>query len=98
MRLFLTFLATLLLAGTAAAQHHNHGKSGAAPEAFTATPAFGPDGTLWLVRATADKITVVKSTDLGKTFSEPVAVTPEPMNLDWGPDARARIAVDQKGG
>ena len=25
-------------------------------------------------------------------------VTPEPMNLDWGPDARARIAVDPKGG
>ncbi len=33
----------------------------------------------------ADRIVVVRSTDLGKTFSEPVAVTPEPMNLDWGP-------------
>ena len=38
------------------------------------------------------------STDLGKTFAAPVAVTPEPMNLDWGPDARARIVVDPKGG
>ncbi len=85
MRLFFTFLATLVLAGTAAAQHHNHGKPSATPEAFTASPAFGPDGTLWLVRATADKIVVVKSTDLGKTFSELVAVTPDPMNLDWGP-------------
>jgi len=98
MRLFLAFLATLLLAGPAAAQHHGHGKPAVTPEAFTATPAFGPDGTLWLMRATADRIVVVKSTDLGKTFSEPVAVTPEPMNLDWGPDARARIAVDPKGG
>ena len=98
MRLFLTLAALLLLAGPAAAQHQ-HGKPAAAtPEAFTATPAFGPDGTLWLVRAMADKIVVVRSTDLGKTFSDPVTVTPEPMNLDWGPDARARIVVDPKGG
>src|SRR6266852_1512073 len=64
----------------------------------TATPAFGPDGTLWLVRANADRVVVLKSNDLGRSFSAPVAVTPEPMNLDWGPDARARIAVDPKGG
>ncbi|OYW95995.1 MAG: glycosyl hydrolase, partial [Pseudomonadales bacterium 32-61-5] len=98
MRAFLAFAAFLLFAGPAAAQHQ-HGKPGrASPEAFTATPAFGPDGTLWLVRAMADKIVVVRSSDLGKTFSEPVAVTSEPMNLDWGPDARARIVVDPKGG
>jgi hypothetical protein len=94
MRRFLLCLAVVLTAGPAAAQHHGGGKS---PEAFTATPAFSPDGTLWLVRANADKIVVVHSGDLGKTFSAPVAVTPEPMNLDWGPDARARIAVDDKG-
>jgi hypothetical protein len=39
----------------------------------------------------------VKSSDLGKTFSKPVAVTPESMNLDWGPDARPHIALDAKG-
>lgn len=69
-----------------------------APEPFTASPVFGPDGTLWLVRAMADRIVVSRSSDLGKSFSAPVVVTPEPMNLDWGPDARARIAVDPKGG
>ena len=98
MRALLAVLVVLLTAGTAAAQHTHHGKPGTAPEAFTATAAFGPDGTLWLARATADRITVEKSTDLGKTFSEPVMVTPEPMNLDWGPDARVRIAADPKGG
>jgi hypothetical protein len=97
MRKLLICLAALLAGGTAAAQHQ-HGRAGAgAPEAFTATPAFAPDGTLWLVRASADKVVVVKSSDLGRTFSGPVAVTPEPMNLDWGPDARARIAVDPRG-
>jgi hypothetical protein len=95
MRNLLICLAALLAGGPAAAQHH-HGAG--SQEAFTATPAFGPDGTLWLVRANADKVVVLKSNDLGRTFSEPVAVTPQPMNLDWGPDARARIAVDPKGG
>jgi hypothetical protein len=98
MRRLLLCLAALLAAGTAAAQHQ-HGKPGAgAPEAFTATPAFGPDGTLWLVRPVVDRIVMTRSGDLGKTFSQPVVVTPEPMNLDWGPDARARIVVDDKGG
>ena len=94
MRELLLCLAIVLAAGDAAAQHH-HG--GGTPEAFTATPAFGPDGTLWLVRAQADRITVAQSKDLGKTFSTAVDVTPEPMNLDWGPDARPHIAVAGKG-
>src|SRR5215471_16099061 len=95
MRRILLCLALMLLAGGAHAQH-NHG--GGAPEAFTATPAFAPDGTLWLVRALTDRIVVAKSTDLGRTFSDPVAVTPEAMKLDWGPDARPHIAVYAKGG
>lgn len=98
MRKLLLCLAALLAGGTAAAQHQ-HGKPGAgAPEPFTAAPAFGPDGTLWLVRPVVDRIVVTRSADLGKTFTQPVVVTPEPMNLDWGPDARARIVVDDKGG
>lgn len=96
MRLSISIAALVLVTSGAAAQHQ-HGKPGSAPEAFTATPAFGPDGTLWLARPMADRIAVLRSTDLGKTFSPPVMVTPEPMNLDWGPDARARIAVDPRG-
>jgi hypothetical protein len=98
MRLIALLIAALMLAGPAAAQHQHHAKPASTPEAFTASAAFGPDGTLWVVRTMADRIAVVRSTDLGKTFSEPVMVTPEPMNLDWGPDARARIVVDPKGG
>ena len=96
MRPLLAFLALVLFGSTAAAQHQ-HGKPGSTPEAFTATPAFAPDGTLWVVRPNVDRIVVQRSSDLGKTFAAPVAVTPEPMNLDWGPDARARIVVDPKG-
>ena len=97
MRLLISIALLTLTVAPAAAQHQ-HGKPGSTPEAFTATPAFGPDGTLWVVRPSGDRIVVQRSTDLGKTFAAPVTVTPEPMNLDWGPDARARIAVDPKGG
>ncbi len=96
MRLLISIALLALTVAPAAAQHQ-HGKPGSTPEAFTATPAFAPDGTLWVVRPTGDRIVVQRSTDLGKTFAAPVAVTPEPMNLDWGPDARARIVVDPKG-
>ncbi len=96
MRPLLAFAALVLFGSTAAAQHQ-HGKPGSTPEAFTATPAFAPDGTLWVVRPAVDRIVAQRSADLGKTFAAPVTVTPEPMNLDWGPDARARIVVDPKG-
>ncbi|MFO1079391.1 MAG: exo-alpha-sialidase [Reyranellaceae bacterium] len=88
-----------LLGPTAAlAQHQGHGGGGGQePEAFTATPAFGPDGALWLARTTGNRVLVAKSTDLGRTFAPTVAVTPQPLNLDWGPDARPHIAVDQRG-
>lgn len=94
MRRLLFSFVLLLFGGSALAQHHH---AASTPEAFTATVTFAPDGTLWLVRANADRIVVVKSNDLGRTFSEPVSVTSEPMNLDWGPDARPHIVVDPKG-
>ena len=94
MRKFLPAFALLLLASAAAAQHQ-HG--GSQPESFTATPAFGPDGTLWLARGSKDRVLVARSSDLGKSFVDPVSVTPGPISIDWGPDARPRIAVDPAG-
>src|SRR5262249_21602626 len=34
------------------------------------------------------------SSDLGRTFSAPVSVNSEPLDLDWGPDSRPNIVVD----
>jgi len=96
MRRLPILMAALLLGGTAAAQQHQHAMGApmaGAREAFTATPAFGPDGTLWLARGEADRVEIVKSSDLGKTFSAPVSVTAQPLNMDWGPDSRPQIAV-----
>lgn len=93
-------LAGLAVAGIAAAQPHRHamdGAMGGSQQAFTATPAFAPDGTLWLVRAEANRVVVAKSMDLGKTFGTPVSVTPGPIDVDWGPDSRPQLAVDRAG-
>jgi len=62
-----------------------------------ATPAFGPDGSLWLAWAAGGKVMVARSADLGKSFGPAVAVNAEPAKLDSGPDARPKIVVDDRG-
>ena len=37
------------------------------------------------------------SSDRGHTFSTPVAVNSEPLDLDWGPNSRPNITVDNDG-
>lgn len=66
--------------------------------ATKATPAFGPDGTLWLVWMAGGQVSVASSHDEGRSFSAPTEVTTKRLNLDWGPDARPKIVVDRKGG
>lgn len=66
--------------------------------ATKATPAFGPDGTLWLVWMAGGQVSVASSHDEGRSFSASTEVTTKRLNLDWGPDARPKIVVDRKGG
>ncbi len=98
----LVFVAALALVhGTAGAQMSNGpARNCAEPTlacAITATPTFGPDGSLWLVWAAGGRVSVAHSTDLGHSFSDPVAVNPQPVRLDSGPDARPKIVVDESG-
>jgi hypothetical protein len=65
--------------------------------ASTVTPAFAADGSLWLVWAAAGRVSVARSADLGRSFTPAVAVTPEPLKLDTGPDERPKIAIDKDG-
>jgi hypothetical protein len=65
--------------------------------ATTATPCFGSDGLLWLAFASGDQVFVTSSSDQGRTFGVAVAVAPEPLQLDWGPDARPQIVADTEG-
>ncbi|MDH2381686.1 sialidase family protein [Bradyrhizobium sp. CER78] len=81
---------------------HQHASEAACEEtvlrcASKVTPAFAPDGTLWLAWMAGGQISVASSMDQGKSFSAPVQVTRDRLNLDWGPDARPKLAIDAKG-
>jgi hypothetical protein len=81
---------------------HDHGRKPECAEptlkcASKVTPTFAPDGALWLAWAAGGRVSVARSLDLGHTFTPPVAINPEPLELDWGPDARPKIVVDRDG-
>ena len=65
--------------------------------ASTVSPAFAPDGTLWIAFAAGGRVSVARSPDLGRTFAPAVAVYPEPLRLDSGPDERPKLAIDGSG-
>lgn len=92
-------LAVLLAPVAAWAQHDHasHAFAADAKEAFTATPAFAPDGTLWVARGSGQQVVVARSSDLGKNFSAAVPVTAESLNMDWGPDSRPQLVVGPTG-
>ncbi|WP_342728832.1 sialidase family protein [Bradyrhizobium sp. B097] len=102
----LMVLATVMLAvlpNLAIAQmSHQHASEAACEEtvlrcATKVTPAFAPDGTLWLAWMAGGQISVASSKDQGRSFSTPVQMTRERLNLDWGPDARPKLAIGAKG-
>ena len=61
------------------------------------TPAFGPDGKLWIAMLAGGKVAVANSLDGGRNFSKPVAVTHQKLDMDWGPDSRPKIVIDKHG-
>jgi hypothetical protein len=98
-----TIAFTLWQTAAFAQMNHQHAAEAACDQtvlrcASKVTPTFGPDGTLWLAWMAGGQISVARSKDAGVSFSTPVAVTKERLNLDWGPDARPKIVVDAKGG
>ena len=98
-----TIAFALSLMAAPAQMNHQHASEAACDEtvlrcASKVTPAFGPDGTLWLAWMAGGQVSVASSKDDGRSFSAPVLVTKEHLNLDWGPDARPKIVVDRNGG
>lgn len=95
----------LCVATVAAAQMAHHHGAESDPKcadtgltcATQVTPTFAADGTLWIAWAANRVVSVAHSSDRGHTFSAPVAVNSEPLDLDWGPDSRPNIAVDGDG-
>lgn len=96
-------IALMLLQGSAWGQMSHHHASEATCEttelrcASKVTPTFSADGTLWLAWMAGGQISVARSKDGGRTLSTPTQVTQGKLDLDWGPDARPKIALDRKG-
>jgi hypothetical protein len=80
---------------------HHQGRETCADLTFacagTVTPAFAPDGALWVAARVNNQIFVAKSLDHGRSFSPPVVITPDAVTLDGDPDARPKIVVDRAG-
>jgi hypothetical protein len=102
-RTFIFSLAWMVTLGGAWAQMSHHHVSESACEttelrcATRVTPAFSLDGTLWLAWMAGGHVAVASSKDGGRTISPPAQVTQGTFDLDWGPDARPKIAFDRKG-
>ena len=83
--------------------HEHHGAPKAScdsPELHCATKAsaaFAPDGTLWLTWAAGGRVSIAKSSDLGKSFGPAVTLPKTELPLDDGPDARPKIAAGRDG-
>jgi len=65
--------------------------------ASSATPAFAPDGALWVAARVGDQVFVARSLDHGRSFAPAVAVTRDQASLDEGADAGPKIAIDRNG-
>ena len=101
-RLLLTMALALWQGDAWAQMSHNHASEAACEEtelrcATKVAPAFGPDGRLWLAWMAGGHVLVASSGDGGQSFSSPVQVTKEKLNLDWGPDARPAMVLDREG-
>ena len=94
-----TLLCVLAPVGSLAHEGHMHGGSTGAcagPEltcAITVSAAFGAGHVLWITWAAGEHISIAKSLDYGKSFSEPVTLPTAELPLDNGPDARPKIAI-----
>src|SRR5262249_40139689 len=65
--------------------------------AAAATPAFGSDGTLWLVWSAGGRGMLAHSADRGAHFTPPVAVNRAAETIDDNGEARPRVAVLRDG-
>jgi hypothetical protein len=99
--LLLALAVTALAApATAAETPHAHGGMGGDRTAQTelgASATFDTHGVLWAVHKVSGHIAVSRSTDQGRSWQNPVLVTPAPEPTDSGADARPKIALGTGG-
>ena len=65
--------------------------------ATSATPAWAPDGSLWVAWTAGGAVSVARSRDGGASFPDPIVLGRYGGYADTGPDARPQIAIDAGG-
>ena len=94
------FAAVVAVRNRAADTVHNHGAMGGDRLALAelgAQAAFDVKGVLWAVHKVSGHIAVSRSEDRGRSWQNPVLVTPAPEPTDTGGDARPKIALGPAG-
>lgn len=100
-----SLLLIAVLAITACSTGHQHPPNAGAADyrhypaggGLFVSATFAPDGKLWRVVPEKQHVYVDYSTDLGKSFSPPVRVNPEPQAIKASGENRPDIAVDGTG-
>lgn len=64
---------------------------------LVATPVFDSTHRLWLIWTAQSKVWVAHQETAGGLLGAGVAVTPQPVRLDTGPDSRPKLAIDTTG-
>ncbi len=96
----LAALSAIATSTSTAADHSGHKMSGMARSGqaeLGATALFDAKGVLWAAHKDTGHIVVSYSADLGKSWSTPIRVTPEPEETDTGGEARPKIAFGPGG-
>lgn len=98
--LALAVLGPVATSMAAEADHTGHKMSNMARTGqaeLGATAQFDAKGVLWAAHKDAGYIVVSRSVDLGKAWSTPVRVSPQPEDTDTGGEARPKIAFGPGG-
>ena len=64
---------------------------------LVANPVFDSTHRLWMIWTAQSKVWVAHQETAGGPLGTAVAVTPEPVRLDTGPDSRPKLAIDKTG-
>ncbi|MBM3985749.1 MAG: exo-alpha-sialidase [Planctomycetes bacterium] len=97
-RIFCLFVLAALLPATAMAQTHaQHAPRTAERPALAVGAALDAEGRIWLARVENRLLQVSHSRDGGRTFSAPVAVTPQPEAVTAEAENRPKLVVDADG-
>ena len=88
----------LVLSEKTAATEYNHSSKKIRHKTALAVGAtYDSNGQLWLAKVVNNRLLVYKSKDKGKSFSEPVVVTPEPEYISADGENRPKISVARDG-